>query len=202
MTQTSPDAPTSPAAERPMRADARRNRERLLRAARDTFAEQGVDGSLEEVARRAGVGVGTLYRHFPARDDLIEALLHERFERTIAHAESLREGGDPWAAVEAYLRDVLSDAATFRGVAASIKATMHDASTPLGTVCALSRQGWSTLLEWARAEGVVRADADADDVLRVVYGIAWAADQRRARRPDSDPRIEPMLRIVLQGLRS
>jgi AcrR family transcriptional regulator len=184
-----------------MRADARRNRDRLLRAARETFAEQGVDGSLEEVARRAGVGVGTLYRHFPTRDDLIEALLHERFERTTACAIELRAAGDPWAAVEGYLREVLSDAATFRGVAASIKETMHDESTPLGTVCGLSRESWRMLLDWAEAEGAVRPGLDATDVLRVVYGVAWMAEQRRTREPGEEPRVEQMFQIVLDGLR-
>src|SRR3954452_2753784 len=89
---------------RPMRADARRNVERLLAVAKETFAERGADAPLEEIARRAGVGIGTLYRHFPTREALLEALLRDSFEPLRAEADRLLTSPSPGDALDAWLR--------------------------------------------------------------------------------------------------
>jgi AcrR family transcriptional regulator len=84
--------------EKPLRADARRNREKVLTAARAVFAEQGVDAQMDDVARRADVGVGTVYRHFPTKDALLQALAEELFDELAAHAREMLELDDPWQA--------------------------------------------------------------------------------------------------------
>lgn len=186
----------SSADDRPLRADAQRNRDRLLEAAVETFAEQGIDGSLEAVARRAGVGIGTLYRHFPTREALVEAILRQRFERLARHADELQAAVDPFDALREWLRDLLVHAATFKGIAGSVKETMHDPQSPLGAACKASHDGWRGLLARAQERGLVREDVEPMDVLRLVYGIAWMAEQAR-----DEPRVEEMLGLVLDGLR-
>src|SRR5215217_7437346 len=103
MTTAQPEI--SPLLERPKRADARRNYDKLIAAARDAFAELGTSASLEEIARRAGVGIGTLYRHFPSRQDLLEAVYVEEVEEVCQSAEELGEL-PPWEALAAWLHRV------------------------------------------------------------------------------------------------
>lgn len=184
-------------ATKPLRADAQRNRDRLLEAAKATFREGGVDSSLEDVARRAGVGIGTLYRHFPTRDDLLAVLLRNSFDALRSQADELLAEDDPMTALTLYLREMLVHASTFRGVPKSVKSTMHDGETPLGSACAASHAGWGLLFERAQLAGVARTDTKPMDVLRMVYAIAWITDQRR----DDPEQVDRMLELVLDGLR-
>lgn len=179
---------------RPQRADARRNRERLIAAARTAFDEVGADVPLEEVARRAGVGIGTLYRHFPGRDDLIEALIGDRVDELVAEAGELLGADDPVAALRAWLGAVVDHAARYRGLAASLVAAAHGEGR-LTDACHRQEAAADALVARARASGGLRADVTTAEVLGLVSALAWLAEQGRADDRDR------LLGLVVDGLR-
>jgi AcrR family transcriptional regulator len=178
---------------RPKRADARRNYEKVLAAAREAFAEGGESTALEEIARRAGVGIGTLYRHFPNRQALLEALYVEEVEEVCRSAAEL-DTADPWDALSSWFDSLIGYLATKRALAAELLNYMdHDA--PLFKLC---RQSLFTagepLLKRAQEAGVVRPDVEIGDVIQLVAGIG--------KIPTSDPeQVGHLLRIALDGLR-
>lgn len=190
-------AATSPARssdDRPLRADARRNRARLLEAASAAFAEHGTDASLEDVARRAGLGIGTLYRHFPTRDDLVEAVIHDEVDEIVASGAELLGADDPFAALRTWLRAIVAHAAGYRGLASSLAAAA-DGESRLADACNRKAATAVALVERARRAGALRADAAVDDVLDLVSALAWVAEQ--GRRHD----VDRLLDLVLDGLR-
>ncbi|HLT61000.1 MAG TPA: helix-turn-helix domain-containing protein [Microlunatus sp.] len=169
--------------EAPVRADARRNRDRLLAAAREVVAEQGTDASLRDVARRAGVGIGTLYRHFGTREALLEALLQDRFERLGARADEL---GDrpPYEAVTTWLRELATASAATRGLPDAVLAALRDRGSALHGACDAMRSAGARLLDRAQSAGVVRSDLTPSDLLALASGLAWAsgyAEEPQAR---------------------
>ena len=176
-----------------MRADAQRNRERLIEAAREVFREQGYDASLDEVAKRAGVGPGTLYRHFPNRQALLEALYVGEVEEMCRSAAEL-DGSDPWEALNAWFEGFTAYIATKRALAAELQNYL-DPDAPLFQSCrtALFAAG-EPLLRNAQEAGIVRPDVSIGDVIQMVIGIA----KMPARDPDQN---EHILRIALDGLR-
>ncbi|WP_439677799.1 TetR/AcrR family transcriptional regulator [Embleya sp. MST-111070] len=182
---------------RPMRADARRNYERLLAEARVVFREQGVDASLEELARRAGVGIGTLYRHFPTRDALVEAVVRDRYDGLTARAEALRDADGARDALATWLRLLIEGAGTFRGMSATLMATLADETSELYASCHAMREAGAALLTRAQAVGEVRADIDTDGLFTLAHGIAWAHEQREVDDPERLPRL---LDVVVFGL--
>jgi AcrR family transcriptional regulator len=190
MTDTTP---TSLAPERPRRADARRNYEKLLSAARDAFAERGTEASLEEIARRADVGIGTLYRHFPTRQALLEAVYLEEVEALSRSATDLADL-EPWEALSTWLHRFVGYAATKRALADEMLATM-DQDDKVFVACrsAITSAG-EMLLGRAQAAGVVRPDTTFGDVGRMVAGIAAI----RSADPDQ---VERILDVALDGLR-
>ncbi|MCD0449997.1 TetR/AcrR family transcriptional regulator [Actinocorallia sp. API 0066] len=159
------------------RADARRNRERLLSAAREVVAEQGAQASLRDVARRAGVGLGTLYRHFPNRDALLEALLGAGFDRLTARARVLLDAPDPGAALRAWLTELADGVALHRGLSASLVAVLADETSPLYASCSALREAGSALLTRAQAHNAARPDLDGTDLFTLIGALAWIADQ-------------------------
>jgi AcrR family transcriptional regulator len=178
---------------RPKRADARRNYEKVLSAAREAFAEGGESTALEEIARRAGVGIGTLYRHFPNRQALLEALYVGEVEEVCRSAEQL-DGADPWEALNGWFERFLGYLATKRALAHELLNYLdHDA--PLFQVCRASLfDAAEPLLTRAQEAGVVRPDVSIAEVMQMVIGIA--------KIPAADPgQIEHILRIALDGLR-
>ncbi|NUP02399.1 MAG: TetR family transcriptional regulator [Nonomuraea sp.] len=181
-----------------MRADARRNYERLVEQARIAFAESGVDASLDDIARRAGVASGTLYRHFPTRLDLVEAVLAERIADLAALGRGLLTAEDEFDALATWLRATLTHALTYRGLSAAVMNSALDRSNGLASAwhAELFEVG-GALLERARRSGAVTADADAADVLRMVGAIAWAAQDTE----DSADRAGRLLALLLSGLR-
>ncbi|WP_236650181.1 TetR/AcrR family transcriptional regulator [Kutzneria albida] len=187
---------TTSAAQRPMRADARRNAERLLGSAHEAFGERGVQTSLEDVARRAGVGIGTLYRHFPTREALLEALLGQRMLDLGALADRLLATEPPARALAEWLRAVVQHSMTYHGVAASLMVGMLDETSELGVSCAVMRRAGAEVLAAARRAGVVRPDAEAVDLLVLANGIAWAAENSSC----GQPRIDRLVSILLTGL--
>jgi AcrR family transcriptional regulator len=180
---------------RPRRADARRNYDQLLEQARVAFAEFGVDASLDEIARRAGVASGTLYRHFPTRLDLIEAVLAEQIAELVDFGRGLLTAEDEFDALSTWLRAMLTHGLTYRGLAAAVLNSALDRENDLvSTWHAEMFEVGAALLTRARQSGAVVADADAADVLKMVSAIAWAA-------PDSSAQADRLLTLVLNGLR-
>lgn len=184
------------AGQRPMRADARRNYERVLAEAKVAFAEHGADASLEDVARRAGVGIGTLYRHFPTRQALLEAVFQERFDALRSLAGQLTESQEPGEALDAWLRAFAKHAIASRGMPSSVKAAVTDKQSELGSSCQLMHQAGADLLARAQKAGTVRADLTASDMLRLVNAVAWATEESGGRTG-----ADRMLGVVLAGLR-
>ena len=188
-TQTSPQIQLA----RPKRADARRNYEKVLNAAREAFAEGGESTALEEIARRAGVGIGTLYRHFPNRQALLEALYVGEVEEMCRSAAEL-DGGDPWEALNDWFGRFTAYIGTKRALAAELQNYLEQ-DAPLFQNCrtALWEAG-EPLLKNAQEAGLVRKDVSIGDVIHLVVGIA--------KMPASDPKQnEHILRIALDGLR-
>jgi AcrR family transcriptional regulator len=187
-----------PGAGRPRRADARRNYEQLLEQAKIAFAEFGVDASLDEIARRAGVASGTLYRHFPTRLDLIEAVLAGQMAELVELGRGLLTAEDEFDALSTWLRAALRHGLTYRGLSAAVMNSALDRGNDLvSTWHAEMFEAGAALLERARQSGVVVADADAADVLKMVGAIAWAAQGT----PDSSAQADRLLTLLLNGLR-
>jgi AcrR family transcriptional regulator len=178
---------------RPKRADARRNYEKVLSAAREAFAEGGEATSLEEIARRAGVGIGTLYRHFPNRQALLEALYVNEVEELSRSAHELDEA-DPWEALNSWFERLIGYLATKRALAAELTNYL-DPDAPVFQACRTSLfAAGEPLLRRAQASGMVRGDVDFSDVMHMVAGIS----KNSATDPKQNERI---LRIALDGLR-
>jgi AcrR family transcriptional regulator len=183
----------TPLAERPKRADARRNYDKLVTTAREVFAEQGSDATLEEISRRAGVGIGTLYRHFPARENLIEAAYVDGVE-DICAAVGKHEGEDPWEALKGWLLELVGFAATKRVLADEMFAYL-DRGAPVFKSCSGAiYDAAEPLLKRAQEAGEVRDDVDITDVTKMVSGIAGL---RTVERPE----VERLVGIALDGLR-
>jgi AcrR family transcriptional regulator len=176
----------------PKRADARRNHEKLLAAARAVFAEAGASAPLEEVAARAGVGVGTLYRNFATRQALLEAVYVDEVE-AIAHAAEELAELPPWEALAEWLRRYVGFAATKRLLMEAILAS-GPASEVLGASKKALVDAGTSLLSRAQEAGIVRTDIQILDVTRVISGIAVMAS-------DDPEQTERMLRLALDGLR-
>jgi len=179
--------------QRPMRADARRNYDKLLDAARDAFTEAGIDATLDDIARRAGVGPGTLYRHFPTRQHLLEAVYIGEVQEMCRAADDLADLS-PWDALVAWLRQYLSFAATKRAVAGELITYIdRDAEVFRSSREALVGAG-DTLVQRAQEAGVLRPDTSFGEIGRLVGTIAGLS-------PSDPGELERMLGIVLDGLR-
>ena len=178
---------------RPKRADARRNYEKVLAAAREAFAEGGESTALEEIARRADVGIGTLYRHFPSRQALLEALYVDEVEAMCRSAAEF-DGADPWEALNGWFERFIAYIGTKRALAAELLNYM-DQDAALFEVCRTSLfEAGEPLLKRAQEAGVVRSDVNIGEVIQMVIGIA--------KIPAGDPsQTERILRIALDGLR-
>jgi AcrR family transcriptional regulator len=160
-----------------MRADARKNYDRLLAVGRDVVTEQGAEASLRDVARRAGVGLGTLYRHFPTREALLEALLRTNVDELTAQAADRETSGTPEDALISWLRDSVALTHEYRGVAALLTAAMEDTESALNASCVALHEAGTRALERAHAAGIARADIDGTDLFALVAALAWLYDQ-------------------------
>ncbi|MFD8191284.1 TetR/AcrR family transcriptional regulator [Streptomyces wuyuanensis] len=195
---TSTAAGATAGAVRPMRADARRNYERLLVEARTAFAEHGTDASLEDIAKRAGVGIGTLYRHFPNRHALMNAVFQDALESLLARSRELASADQPCAALVEWLRAIITHAGEYRGVARALMSASHDASSALSQCSVPLREAGARLLSRAQAAGAVRGDVSIADLLQLTNAIALAAEQAPA-----DPELaDRLLMLTLRGLKA
>jgi AcrR family transcriptional regulator len=179
--------------ERPLRADARRNALAVIEAARLLFAEKGADVPMEEIGRAAGVGKGTLYRHFPTRDHVFAAVSRDRFDRLTAEAEALlAESGDAFAALQEWLRDYDRSAQRYRGLRAVVSAGIADEASAIFADCGPMKARAGTLLKRAQKTGRVRKDVDITELLSLI-----AALPERFRDADGSSRL---LDIILRGI--
>jgi AcrR family transcriptional regulator len=185
--------PLPPPLARPKRADAQRNRDKLLAAATETFASEGAAASLEAIARRAGVGIGTLYRHFPTRQALLEAVYVDEMEAVCRSAQDLA-ALEPWEALSSWLRRFVGYAATKRALAQELFHYIDADSEVFKASGAAITAAGEPLLKRAQAAGVARPDAEFGDVARMVGGIAQIHTADAAQ-------IDRILGMALDGLR-
>jgi AcrR family transcriptional regulator len=190
----STDASVQTLISRPKRADARRNYEKVLAAARDAFAESGESTSLEEIARRAEVGIGTLYRNFPNRQALLEALYVDEVEDVCRVAAELEDGGDPWEALSSWFERLIGYIATKQALAGELLNYLEK-DAPLFASCrTVLWAAGEPLLKRAQESGAVRPDVSIGDIIQMVVGIA--------KIPTSEPgQAEHLVRVALDGLR-
>jgi len=193
MTTTTADSASSSPPQRPKRADAARNYDKLLAAAREAFTEDGAAASLEDIARRAEVGIGTLYRNFATRQALLEAVYVDEVEGICSAAEELGEL-DPWDALETWLRNFADYATTKKALSAELMAYM-DGQAPMFMQCrGLIVEAGGPLLDAAQRSGDVRPDVVLIDVVRMIGGIATI--------PNAEPgQVDRILAVALDGLR-
>jgi AcrR family transcriptional regulator len=178
--------------QRPMRADARANHEKLVAAARALFTDKGTSAPLEEVADRAGVGIGTLYRHFPTRQALLEAVYVDEVEAMARAAADLTEL-PPWEGLSQWLHQYVGFAATKRALNEALMETDPNSDVLLTCRTAIAGAG-TTLVERAQHAGVVRNDTTFTDIVRMVGAIAMV--------PTEDPEQKKrLLELALDGLR-
>jgi len=177
-----------------MRADARRSRAKLLEAATAAFAEHGADAPLDDIARRAGVGIGTLYRHFPTRLDLQAAVFRSQVQSVCATADELIETSSPEQAFAGWIRAMAGYLVTKRGLSSSLIAGLGKDSELMSGCWMAMRDTAERLINHAQAAGVVRSDITPHDVLRLVHGIVVSTE----RTPEDTDRL---LSIMLDGMR-
>ena len=184
---------------RPMRADARRNYEAIVRVAGEAFAEHGTHASLDDIACRAGVGPGTLYRHFPNRDCLLEAALVESRHELQALGARLLEADDAGAALDEWMLALARHSGTWDGLADSIAQSLRNEKSPLGASCSTLLDATSRLLDRAKEQGAVTADASARELFLMAGSLAWAAD--RAAPGNGDDELPRLLALLMRGIR-
>ena len=189
--------PQAGPAGRALRADARRNRELIIAAAEELFLRDGANASLEEIARRAGVGSATLHRHFPTRKNLLETVYFDHVRELCDAAQSLAAGHDPAEALTAWLRLVDARAAVNNGLAAAMAAD-EDGGAPGGlqSCHAMITAAGGALLERAIGSGAVRPDMDIHDLLTLVHALARAGGGHD-RTPGEENRL---LMLALTGI--
>jgi AcrR family transcriptional regulator len=184
-----------PPVNRPMRADAQRNYASLLKTARVAVSERGADIALEDVARSAGVAIGTLYRHFPTRQDLLEAVFLDETNELKAYAESLASAPVPFDALVSWLRLHMDFAARGQSMGAAVMAAKRVPGTRSYAANKAMLEAGNVLLLRAQAAGQIRTDVQIVDVIRLVYGIVLVNEH--ASDPDGAKR---MLDLVIAGI--
>jgi AcrR family transcriptional regulator len=178
------------------RKDAARNHDALLAAAGEIYAEKGVDCSLEEIARRAGVGIGTLYRHFPTRDALNEAVYRREVDGLCSGVDALLEQNSPVDALAIWMRAFAGYVAKKRGMAAALKSALGSDNELFSYSHRRIRGALETLVDRAVESGTIRIDIAAEDLLRAMGGICMAADS-----PGSAEQTGRLVDLLVDGLR-
>jgi AcrR family transcriptional regulator len=183
---------------RPLRADARRNRERVLEAARAAFGAGGSDVSLDEIARRAGVGAGTVYRHFASKEDLFEAVVFARIGELVEEARALLDDPDPGRAFLSFLERLGREGALKRDLVEALADNGIHLQLGEAPIVQALIDVLADLLRRAQRAGAVRSDISVDDVMAVLTGAAYAICHSRA----DDERTRRLLAIMYDGLRA
>ncbi|MFB4272964.1 TetR/AcrR family transcriptional regulator [Nonomuraea sp. GTA35] len=191
LTQSKSGAPIR--AQRPTRADARRNYDRLLASAKDAFAQYGADASLDDIARDAGVGNATLYRHFPSREALLDAVFRDRVELLCAQADDLLTAPSSGEALAVWLRALIVHVATYRGLATWLMSVAAGPGWALNSCQESIRAAGTALLNRAQQDGTVRPDISAPQLLRLTNAIALVTEQT----PED---ADQLLSLMMDGL--
>src|SRR5580692_6381505 len=178
------------------RADAVRNRERVLQAAKAVFSAGGADASLEAVARQAGVGIGTLYRHFPTRESLFEAVYRREVQQLGELAEQLKDEAEPVEALRRWLRSNVAFVATKKGMSAALALAAHKPSELTAYSFDRLTKAVGALLDRAVAAGEIRTDIGPEDVPRALVGMCYMHDQ-----PGWQSTVLRLLDVFVDGLR-
>jgi AcrR family transcriptional regulator len=186
-----------PAVVRKPRADAKRNRVRLLETAKAAFAEKGSDASLDEIARSAGVGAGTLYRHFPTRDALVEAVYRNETEQLVAAADRLAKRHPPVTALREWLSLFVDYIATKHGMYEVLNSIVGGTSDLYSASTAQMTQTIARLVERAVASADIHLDLDPLDLLRALAGVA-----NLASGPDGERAAKRLIDILIAGIRA
>lgn len=180
-----------------MRADAKRNYDRIVEVAREVFREQGYDASLDEVAKRAGVGPGTLYRHFPKRENLLDAIMQSWVDRVTETADKAlaHEGSDRDLLVH-WFEEYVALISQHKGGPAKLTSAMGDPDSPIRTKCQVLAEANGRVLDRLRDDGALRDDVEPIQVCRLIGGVATVADQS-----DLEPTaVRPLIEVVADGL--
>ena len=186
------------AVQRKPRSDAARNRERLIDAAKEILGRGGPEASLEAVARQAGVGIGTLYRHFPTREALFQSVYRHEVEQLIRMAADLEAAEDRVGALRTWFHANVALVATKRGLLGALAVVPTEESKAMYTeLSARLTEAVDRLLQRAVAEGSLRPDVSADDLLRTMYALCYA----RQPEPGWDAQVTRMLDIFIDGLK-
>jgi AcrR family transcriptional regulator len=184
---------------KPMRADARRNYERLLKVAAEAFAEHGESASLDDIAKRAGVGSGTLYRHFPSRQALLEAVYVDAIEALGSRADELARKLAPGEALVEWLYEVCLGTIEVRGLKSLLGSAVSDGSNAALTACATHmKSAAQRLVEAAQQEGTLRRDVEPVDVLRLAHGVSTASELANG----GTQHLRRYLSLLTEGLRA
>ena len=176
-----------------LRADAQRNYDAILTAAKAVFAQEGADAPIEDVARAAGVGRGTLYRHFPTREHLFAAILQERVDELDAVAQRALDAPDVWRALSEWLELYDRCATEYPGMSARVGESLSDDGSAVGTLCGPMKRSFARLFERARQEVPLRPDLTPTQLLSMVSALPKDAGTGLT--------LEPCLRVILDGLR-
>jgi AcrR family transcriptional regulator len=188
---------------RPLRADGRRNQQRLLQAATDAFAIGGLSVPLDEIARRAGVGPGTLYRHFPTKGALFEAVLHDRLQRLADDAQELRHAEDPAGALLDFISRLAADAAPKRDLADALASSGTEMNATLTATARRLRDEIGHLLIRAQRAGGIRDDITTADLMALITGVIAALRPRPGQDQHTEqPDPQRTIAVLHDGLRT
>ncbi|WP_323990784.1 helix-turn-helix domain-containing protein [Nguyenibacter sp. L1] len=178
-----------------MRADAKKNYDHIIEVARDVVAEDGVNASMRDIARRAGLGLATLLRHFPTREALFEALVCTKLEALTQKANELEVYPQPDEAILSWFREWIAFAQGQRGVIAMMAAAHSNPASALYAACAAVHSASARLLARAQAEGKARADVNGDDMFGLMSALGWLIDL-----PSFAPRADHLVQIVTSAI--
>jgi AcrR family transcriptional regulator len=182
---------------RSLRADAQRNYDILVAAAEAEFSARGADVALDDIARRAKVGIGTLYRHFPTRDDLLAKVLNDSTAAIVARGRELLSGSSPGASLIQWIGELVDYTATYRGLSAALaNGYVAETGTRLCSNCDVISATGAALLSRAQAAGEIRPDAQVVEVILSAHSAAWIGEQTKDRGA-----VERLLGILFDGLR-
>ena len=183
--------------DRPKRLDARRNYDQILMIANEAIEQFGADTSLRDIARKAGIGLGTLYRHFPSREALLEALMRERLNAFSDFVRAARSSDNAGEALEKCIREYLAGVMVYKGIAFSFMGAFKDKTSALHASCATAQEELDALLKRAQAGGQIRSDVTVKDLFALVNGLAWVFEQGT----HSPEQRQILVQVVVDGLR-
>jgi AcrR family transcriptional regulator len=178
-----------------MRADAQKNYSHLLEVAREVVTADGAEASMRDIARRADVGLATLFRHFPTREALFEALLRSKLDALTQGAHELEASNPPDEALLTWFRDVVAFVQSYRGVVALMAAAHADPDSALYVSCEAVHSAGARLLHRAQTEGTARTDIDGEDLFALTSAFGWLVDQ-----PAFAPRADRLLRVITSAI--